>query len=202
MKKKKTMRNSLSAALCAAFNFQLLPAAAAATSVTQRCYGCCSCKSLSQGSASSVLWPTECKNFHATDTDADTQRYHYNLQPIVAHTHTNTPPPWRQRHACVSFSVKLPVVSLCVSLPLPQLTTTTKRKAKQSTVENEVGKLHGTLHATPARIGCSLHTSPSSLASPRRTEFLPAIQSSAHAPTRHTHTQSRTHTCSWPVDLC
>lgn len=122
------------------------------------------------------------------------------------HTHIPTHPRRGDSDAhAFYFQLNCPLC-LCVSLSLPLShslsTTTTKRKAKQSTVENEVGKLHGTLHATPARIGCSLNSSPSSLASPCRTAFLPAIQSSAHAPTRHTHTQSRTHTCSWPVDLC
>lgn len=133
-------------------------AAVAATSVTQRC--CCS---LSQGSASSVLWPSECKNFHATDIEI-----HYAcLQPIVAHSHTHsrsiahTPAVrwWRHRHACVSFSVKLPVVfffclcialSLFLSLPLWQQQQQQKAKQNKAQSKNKVGKLHGPLHATPA----------------------------------------------------
>lgn len=169
--------------VCAAFNFQLLPAAAELLSCNKRnaallwllqlqvsepgfCFKCFMAKRMQE---------LPCNRYKCR------YRYRYTLAATASTTgtcnqllHTHTHIPTHPRHGdsdthafhfqlncplCLCLSLS-PSLSACLSLSLFLSTTTTKRKAKQSTVENEVGKLHGTLHATPARIGCSTQPLP------------------------------------------
>lgn len=100
---------------------------------------------------------------------------------------------WRHRHACVSFSVKLPVVFFCFCLCLfLSLSGSSNNKKQSKTKHSRKMKLKTSRPA--ARDSASGVLQPLGTASPSCppacSQSLPAIQSTAHAPTRLTHTRA------------